>query len=192
MTTMTTAQFEQHMHNMARHYRWASRIKGPVKEYELPKEIVEAASRPAVQTDSDPLQGWKSGMHSDSSTFADVNRNAVTNVANSYMQSEDSNDFDNQMNNTANSAKQQSDHNIDGWKNSGIALGHQHPEMQSTIITVFRDALSFFTGNVLNGITGFIANAVQTLIEWIRHAIEAIGNFFGGVVNDIRNFFSHL
>jgi hypothetical protein len=183
MTTLTTTRFEQIMSDMAKHYSQALRTQEPAKTYALPRDVIDALRRPGERAGTDLLHEWKNRMKTDSTDFSNTNQTRVTEAARQYERDQDSDGFARRINAQADHGKQVANQDIDAWRVAGIALGHQHPDQQSEILQAFHQALQFFTDRVVDSITEFIMNAVETLAEC---------PYFAEMVGDIVVFFLAL
>ena len=208
-TELTHDVFLQHMSAMKSHYKSGNSQHGtgPSHPYALPIHLMFApegahSNGEGMAAVAGPgkakVDAVVKASQQKTTAFAQHQTNAVNTATNKLQSTHNTTDFAAAMNAQRQSAKAESDKQIDATFDSLISVGTQHPEQQQRILTLTQQIGAFFTNllakvatfftDIYNKIMGWIHSAV----DWVKGAAAAVGNWLKGAVGTISSFFGGL
>ena len=204
---LTPELFLHHMGAMAVHYKTVdSKGAGPSHPYALPIALTHLVSSTGVMTPAAaPAGPAKAALdallkthQATTQAFAKKQHDFVNAQASKLQGNHDTASFAAAMNAQRAQAKAESDQNIDNLYNKLTALGTQHPELQSTVLSVASKIGTFFMG-LLAGIAAFFTDIYNKIVGWIKSAVDWVkgaaataAKWLAGAAGTITSFFSSI
>jgi hypothetical protein len=177
------------------------RIANPSVGRFVPSANIRAAyqllrSFPVSNTDAldDAQQQIKDTSNVGATNTADTSEGDITTISNTYKNDPDNpnaqSTFQQQMEDSKTKAKKNSDDAIDAAYDKAEELGKQMtPSEQNSILSFMQNVVEKGIAGVIGEITDFIVNAVNTLVNWIKDALAAIGKTFSKIAGFIKSIF---
>jgi len=133
-----------------------------------------------ANTTSDGCNSDINGISSDYKAQVDANPKDTTQA---------STDFTTKMNASRDKAKKNADDTIDAAYDKGIALGTNLPKAQQNAIFTTMNTITEGLTTVVSEIAGFVLNAVNTLVGWLKDCWKTITDTFNKIKNFITSIF---
>ncbi len=186
--TLLAEEFNAHIDSITRNTLTNSASKNNVVAFSLPTHVIENAANETLPNDA--MSAFETSKK-DLMSSSEEQKTEATKTVDTFQSNKDQSAFDKAIN-------EQRDKNIaafsaqqDSLAKKLKAAGAQYPAAQNVILKAYSVVSNFFSV-IGQKISEFFGDLVAKIVQWVKTAINKIGEFFSNVGSSIESAFSFL